>query len=89
MRRLTGRLVLRDDDQWVIEVDVEGALDWAPPAEVKVTLADGRTVACTVDFAVTTAAGPLQSGQTARLALRHGESALPVSVDLDGLVITL
>jgi Ca-activated chloride channel family protein len=70
LRRLTGRIAVHRGGEVVIEVSVDGgALEWALPARVAVTLADGRTIQADVVEGKSTRARTLAGGQVARLAL--------------------
>jgi Ca-activated chloride channel family protein len=73
---LAGRVTLDRDGVLVVEIELAHELDWSPPAEVELVLRDGTRRSVRVLLDRTTAAGVLESGQTLRLALEHGEPAL-------------
>jgi Ca-activated chloride channel family protein len=74
MRVLRGRLVLRKDDEIVVEVLVEGEdLDWDPAFPgARLTLDDGTVGQATLVVERTTRAGLVRQGQSLRLVLRLG-----------------
>ena len=74
VRVLHGRLVLRKDDEIVIEVLVEdGDLEWDPTFPgARLTLHDGTAGPATLVVERTTRAGLVQQGQSLRLVLRLG-----------------
>jgi hypothetical protein len=68
---LPGRVVLDRPGELVVEVALETALDWSPPARAQVVLRNGKRPSVTVDAQRTTAAGLLAPGQVLRIVLRH------------------
>lgn len=82
-------------DRLVVEAEVDGAgLDWQPPAQVQVTLADGTSRTLTVDRRFTTGPGRVSAGHTVRLTLEaagdlSAEAVLEVELELDGAPLVL
>ncbi|HSO00024.1 MAG TPA: hypothetical protein VLS89_17140, partial [Candidatus Nanopelagicales bacterium] len=69
-RTLRGRVALQREDAVIVEITVDGAgLDWAPEGEVELVLADGSVVRASVVTTLSTRAGQLGGGQTARLGV--------------------
>ena len=68
-RKFKARVRLAKDGRIVLEVTVDGRLDWMPPEEVLVEMADGTRVMARVVVAASTRAGQLEAGQTARLVI--------------------
>jgi Ca-activated chloride channel family protein len=86
-RKLKARVRLAKDGRIVLEIAVDGPLDWTPPAEVLVELADGSTTMATVVTDQTTRAGQLGAGQSARLVLEL--AAEPVRVSFGDLELEI
>lgn len=79
-RTLAARLVLDDGGELVLEVDVDAELEWDPPEELTLLLADGTGRVARVVEDRTTGAATLAAGTTLRLTLRVGEPALGAAV---------
>jgi Ca-activated chloride channel homolog len=88
-RRLRGRITLRKGRDWIVEIEVDGELDWAPGSDAVVEGADGLArVHAVVVAAQTTHAGRVQAGQTLRLVLTlDGDLAGARRIEVGGLVI--
>jgi Ca-activated chloride channel family protein len=74
-RHVTGRVVARTSDGFVIEVAVADALDWSPPARVEITWADGTVTDASVAAERTTRATRLSAGISVRLAVAAAAGA--------------
>jgi len=68
-RRLRGRVTLSKPDALVIEVTIDGPLDWDPTGPVELLLDDGSTLELAVATGLTTRPGRLGAGQIARLCV--------------------
>jgi len=81
-RELRGRVVVQKEDALVVEVTVEGAaLDWAPEGSVTLVLADGSTVRVSLMSSLSTRAGQIAPGQSARICVSlRGELAAAPSM---------
>jgi Ca-activated chloride channel family protein len=73
-RTLRGKIVLRKSGELVLEILLDGELDWALPGEVTV-IEDAGVWTAGVDEARTTRGGRLHAGQSLRLTLRLPEAA--------------
>jgi Ca-activated chloride channel family protein len=85
-RRLGGRVVARDAQGLVVELDFPEALAWALPAEVEITWDDGTTSPAMVLADRSSAPGAVQAGASVRLAIDAPDARAPrvVSFDLGG-----
>jgi hypothetical protein len=70
VRRLSGRVVRRDGNLLVVEVEVDATdLAWAPPGMAEVTWDDGTARQAAVDAGRSTRAGVVAAGRVLRIAL--------------------
>lgn len=81
-RRLTARVLLDAHGRVILEVDVDVPLDWAPPAEVTLVLADGSASTARVVPESTTRAGAIAGGTKLRLALALVAEAPPLAAPI-------
>jgi hypothetical protein len=83
---LHGRVVLRRDRQLVVEITLDGRLEWKA-SRVVLVWSGGKRSRATIDPRRTTRAGAFDAGQVIRLSLRLGKAApetAPIRVLLDG-----
>jgi Ca-activated chloride channel family protein len=83
---LHGRIVLRHDEQLVVEITLDGLLEWKPSRAV-VVWSGGKRSRARIDPAGTTRPGTFDAGQVIRLVLNLDKGALaaePTTVLLDG-----
>jgi Ca-activated chloride channel family protein len=78
-RKLKARIRLAKDGRIVLEIVADGPLDWTPPAEVLVELADGSRTMATVVTELTTRATRLVPGQSLRLVIELAGTPVRVS----------
>jgi hypothetical protein len=71
---LSGRIVLRSDRQLVVEIPLDGRVEWKPARAVLVWSGGGRSRA-TIDPSGTTRAGTFAAGHVIRLVLRLDKDA--------------
>jgi Ca-activated chloride channel family protein len=83
-RKLKARVRLSKDGRVVLEIIVDGDLDWTPPANVAVEFSDGTKRPAPVVANLTTRAGKLTVGQSVRLVIELNRAPVRVSfADLD------
>lgn len=92
---LTGRLLHRQNRELVIEIALDGPVDWNPTG-AEVVWRDGTRLVASVDARHTTRSGRIAAGLLIRLALRldrDGPPAAPAAVIVSGglapLTVTL
>lgn len=73
-RRIKGRVVIRKDGEWIVELQLPSRFVWNPSQPIQVTLADGRVAQISVNAAASTSAGSLSAGLVIRVALRWSPS---------------
>lgn len=83
-----GRIVKHKGRELIVEIDVDGELDWAAGDDATVESDDGSATHARVDAARTTSAARVTAGQTIRLVLTlDRELTAPTTVFVGGLRI--
>ncbi len=89
----TGQVLSKQDDTWIVEVLVTGAIRWSPESSVMLALADGTQLEATVIPSGTTRAGDVGPGTRVRLVLRLAEATAlalrSLSIVNDGRAMTV
>jgi Ca-activated chloride channel family protein len=78
-RKLKARVRLSKDGRVVLEIIVDGDLDWTPPANVAVEFSDGTKRPAAVVANLTTRAGKLSVGQSLRLVIELNRAPVRIS----------
>src|SRR5260221_6820160 len=91
-RRMRGRIALAKGKKLVIEIVLDGDLEWSVPELASVTVGE-RTIAATVEAGHTTRGGAMKRGQSLRLTLALDEdpAARPseIAIEIEGVTLVV